>query len=108
MIPTNLEYQPIGNDESQFCGNVLYSLLTNVEIMDTIQQRHSEGVRCAVVTILENGNVVNGYVADQPAILDLIPFDEVRHAVASYNIQDSICSILIRDGKVAASISGKI
>ena len=108
MIPTDLKYQPLRSDESQLCGNIIYSILTDADIMDTVDQRHAAGVRCAVITILENGQCVDGYVADQTAVSDLIPFDEVRDAVDTYDISDAICSVLIRDGMVLASISGKI
>ncbi len=108
MIPSTLKYEPIGNDESQFCGNLIYSILTDSEIMDTIHERHAAGVRCAVITVVEKGEVVDGYVADQEAILDLVPFVEVRDAVASYSLSDSICSVVIRDGRAAAGISGKL
>ena len=108
MIPEKLEYRPLGGEESQLCGNIIYSILTDAEIMGAIDERHAAGVRCAVITVLENGECVDGYVADQSAVAELVPFDEVRDAVNSYKINDSICAILIRDGLVSASICGKI
>ena len=108
MIPENLKYKPISNDEIPLCGNIIYSILTNTEIMDTVRSRHSAGVRCAIISILENGVIVSGYVADQDAIGNLVLFAEVRDAVASYKMKDSICSVVIRDGIVAATISGNV
>jgi hypothetical protein len=57
-----------------------------------------------VVVWIEDGDVIDAYISDDVALKDEFELREVHSAVKSYNPEEEICIVLVRDNEIATLV----
>ena len=50
-----LTYVPLTEEETPAAGSLVYGVMTNERIMETINEFHTVGMRCAIIVVQEKG-----------------------------------------------------
>ena len=108
MLPDNLRYKPLRPDEQLMGMNLARGAVTDQDIMASVDEHHAAGDRCAIIMLLEHDEFVNGWVANEEAMKDLLPFPQVTEAIGSYDCSDSVCFVLVRDALISVGIVGQV
>ncbi len=101
-METNLAYEPMTESETEAAGSILHGIMTNPRIMDTVDDLHGVGIRCAVIIAQKDGLLEEVRVREQRSVTKHFPFDEIAGTIASYDIQKQICIVLVRDSTVSS------
>ena len=106
-MESSLIYEPLQEEETEAAGSIVYGVMTNDRIQETITNFHTVGIRCAVVLILEGGELTQVVVREQQAIAKAFPFKEVKEAVANYDLDSNVCMVLVRDHRVCSVVGSR-
>lgn len=101
----NLEFDEIRDDERELEGLITDKIYSHEDTMENIISYHSKGQKCAVVSVYEN-EIVEGFVLPESTIKRLFNFHNLNFAFDFYDIEDSICSIFVRGGRVSINVMG--
>ena len=101
----NLEFDEIRDDEKELEEIMLDNILSHEGTMMKVDNYHKSGQKCAIVSVYEN-NILDGFVAPESKIKELFDFHNLNFTFNFYDIEDSICSIFVRDGRVSISVMG--
>jgi hypothetical protein len=101
-----LVYREISEDERELDWQITRRIMADRVLMQTLQASQSAGEKHAIIALLEGGMLQEAYVSPRTAVEKQFPFDPIREAFEYYNVQDGICLVIVRDGKVAVSING--
>jgi len=99
-----LKYTDLSPSEELLSEEIVEWVLDDDEILSAVDGFHSKGKRCAVVVWVENGDIDDGYISDEVAVKDQFEFEQVRNAIKSYDPEESVCVVLVRDDEVAVLI----
>jgi len=103
-----LKYKNLSSSELILGQEVLGWLLTDDEIMDAVDGFHQKASRCAVVVWLEDEDVVDAYISDETALEEEFDLTRVHRAVATYDPEESICVVIVRDGRDTVVLIGDV
>ena len=101
-MDTKLAYGPLTKKELEDAGPIFYGVLTNLRIMDTVDDCHLASMRCAVIVVQKKGELEAVVVRTQDAVTTEYPFEEIIGTISNYDTQKSVCIILVRDTAVCA------
>jgi hypothetical protein len=101
-MDTNLTYDPLTKSELETAGSIFYGILTNPRILDTIDDFHIAGMRCAVIVVQNGGVLEKVVVRGQRSVIQDFPFDEIAGTVANYDTKKHVCIVLVRDSAVCS------
>lgn len=101
----NLTYAPLGESETAPAGEIVYAILTNRRIMEMVHELHGVDMRCAVIVVLENDQILEVSVREKDQIAKRFPQEEIREALSSYDLDNHVCLILVRDRKVCEVVA---
>ncbi len=102
----NLIYAPLEESEAAPTGEIVYAILTNRRIMQMVQELHAVNIRCAVIVVLETDQIKDVSVREKAQIAKRFPQEEIRNALSSYDLDNNVCLILVRDDKVCEVVAG--
>ena len=106
-METSVAYQPLTKAELDASGSIFYGILTNPRIMGTVDDFHLAGIRCAVIVVVKNGALEAVRVREQRAVNKEFPFKEIAGTIESYETEDHVCIVLVRDTTASAVIVGR-
>ena len=101
-METNLAYDPLTKSELEAAGSIFYGILTNPRIMETVDDFHMAGMRCAVIVAQKNGMLETVLVREQHSVTKDFPFDEIAGTIVNYDTQKHVCIVLVRDSAVCS------
>ncbi len=102
----NLTYAPLGASETAPAGEIVYAILTNRRIMEMVHEFHGVNMRCAIIIVLEKSQILEVSVREKEQITKRFPQEEIRDALSSYDLDNHVCLILVRDDKVCEVVAG--
>ncbi|MFQ5511687.1 MAG: hypothetical protein ACE5EO_07550 [Candidatus Krumholzibacteriia bacterium] len=102
FIPT---YAPLDESEAQIAGGIVYAVLTNPRIMETVREFHGVSMRCAVIITQVGGEVEEVSVREESQVYQRFPLEPIRAALAGYDMKDSVCMVLVRDRRVCELVA---
>jgi hypothetical protein len=103
-METQYVYEPLTTREEGAAGSIVYGIMTNDRIVETITDFHTVGLRCAVVVVQKGGVLKEVVVREDRVVREHFPFDEIRDALATYNEKHNVCIVLVRDRGVCVVI----
>ena len=98
----NLLYESLSKSEIEAAGSIFYGIVTNPRIMETIDDFHLIGIRCAAIVVQKDGTIEEVLVREQHSVTKNFPFDEITGTLANYDIEKQVCIVLVRDGNVCS------
>jgi len=101
-METQLAYEQLSKSELEAAGSIFYGILTNPRIMETVDDFHMAGMRCAVIVVQKNGTLEEVLVRQQHAVNRDFPFDDIAGTLANYDIRKQVCIVLVRDDTVCS------
>jgi hypothetical protein len=107
-METNLTYDPLTKSELETAGSIFYGILTNPRIMDTVDDFHLAGMRCAVIVAQNGGVLEKVLVRAQRSVTQDFPFDEIAGIIANYDIRKHVCIVLVRDSAVCSVLVERV
>ena len=107
-METNLAYEPLTKSELVAAGSIFYGILSNPRIMDTVDEFHLVGMRCAVIVIQKNGMLEGVLVHHQQSVTKNFPLDEIAGTIANYDTQKHVCIVLVRDSAVCSVLVDRV
>lgn len=106
-MKTKLQYEPLTQAQLEGAGSVFYGILTNARIMETVDDFHLAGIRCAAIVVLKDGELEAVRVREHRTVVKDFPFDEIARTLASYDTETQLCIVLVRDDTACAVIVGR-
>ncbi len=100
----NPTYTPLDETETPAAGQLVYAIITNPRIMETVRDFHDVSMRCAVVIVQKRRKVEEVVVWEEALVTRRFPLDEIREALANYDMTDSVCLVLARDDRVCEMV----
>jgi hypothetical protein len=101
-----LIYKEIGPEEQELDWRITKAVLSDRTLMKTLSDCQSRGEKHAVVALVESGSLKEAYVSPEPSVKKNFPFGAVEQAFEFYSIEGGVCLVIVRDGKVVASVNG--
>jgi len=101
-METNLLYEPLTKSQLETAGSIFYGIVTNPRIMETIDDFHLIGIRCAAIVVQKDGMIEAVVVREQHSVTRDFPFDEIAGTLANYDLEKHVCIVLVHDGNVCS------
>lgn len=99
-----LKYTDLSPSEELLSEEIVEWVMDDDEILSAVDGFHGKGKRCAVVVWVEDGDIDDGYISDEVAVKDQFKFEQVQKAIKTYDPEESVCVVLVRDDEVAVLI----
>jgi hypothetical protein len=101
-----LIYEEMGPGEQALDWRITKALLSDRVLMKTLSDCQTKGEKHAVVAMVESGQLKEAYVSPESSVRKNFPFNAVEQALEYYTIEGGVFLIIVRDGKVVASVNG--
>ena len=104
----DLIYQEMSGEERSLDWRITASVMSDKVLMKTLEDSQSSGEKHAVIARVENGELKEAWVSPEGAVKKSFPFDAVRQAFETYEIDNGVCLLILRDNKAVISINGVV
>lgn len=96
-------------EEAEIKNDIIEGVTENQEIQQEVLEYHGGHIRCAFVMTLsfdQQGavNHVDGFMADEITVMEMLPFDEIKNTLAHYDPEKEYCLILVRNSEAVIQI----
>ena len=99
-----LRYVSFSREEEMFQDEVASIVSSNEAIMNQVRRIHREGRLCAVVVVCEGEDLAGAFVLEESEVREKFPFEPIEKVLELYDPSHGVVLIIVRDGKVSASI----
>ncbi len=101
---SNVIYRDWQREEEELKNQIVKSLPEEDAFLVEADQYHEEHKRCAFVMVIRFNregiiNDVEGFIADELTVMELLPFEPVKDALAHYDTQSELCSVIVRNSE---------